>query len=122
MSEKWLSGVSSEAGILRKAKPTQVQENFDDLLIFGYACKIFRDNERAKLIDHGKHLIPWMGDNSLKIDRLILIHICKIDVYTHLLFKELKNNNRNKLFIHLNIFLNYLHSRNESNEQCLFDF
>lgn len=102
MSEKWLSGVSSEAGILRKAKPTQVQENCD-LLIFGYACKIFRDDERAKLIDHGKHLIPWMGDNSLKIDRLILIHICKIDVYTHLLSKELKINNRNKLFILKNI-------------------
>lgn len=74
MSDRWLSGMSSESGILRKSRPPPPPENFDDLLIFGYACKIFRDNERATLIDHGKHLIPWMGDSSLKIDRLILSH------------------------------------------------
>lgn len=72
MSEKWLSGSSSESGILRKAKPPHRADNLDDLLVFGYACNIYRDNERAKQIDHGKHLIPWMNDNSLKIDRLIL--------------------------------------------------
>lgn len=44
---------------------------FDDLLIFGYACKLFRDDEKALHIDQGKHLMPWMGDSTLKIDRLI---------------------------------------------------
>lgn len=61
---QWSSG--SESGILRKNKP---KENFDDLLVFGYACKIFRDDEKALIIDQGKHLIPWMGDGNVKIDR-----------------------------------------------------
>lgn len=65
-------GHHAESGILRKAKPQHTAEaHLDDLLVFGYACKIFRDNDRASEIDHGKHLIPWMNDHSLKIDRLI---------------------------------------------------
>lgn len=59
-----------ETGILRKNKK-HVPENFDDLLIVGYQSKIFRDDEKALFVDQGKHLIPWMGDDSLKIDRLI---------------------------------------------------
>jgi hypothetical protein len=61
-------GTTSESGILRKNKP---KENHDDLLVFGYACKLFRDDEKASYIDKGKHLIPWMGDEKLKIDRLV---------------------------------------------------
>lgn len=44
-----------------------------ELLVFGYACKIFRDDEKAREMDHGKQLIPWMGDVNLKIDRLIIV-------------------------------------------------
>ncbi|KAH8339584.1 hypothetical protein KR074_012283 [Drosophila pseudoananassae] len=40
-----------------------------ELLVFGYACKIFRDDEKAREMDHGRQLIPWMGDVNLKIDR-----------------------------------------------------
>lgn len=40
-----------------------------DLLVFGYACKLYRDDARALEIDQGKHLIPWMDDSNLKIDR-----------------------------------------------------
>ncbi|XP_018335532.1 splicing factor, suppressor of white-apricot homolog [Agrilus planipennis] len=61
---KWHS--STESGILRKnVNP----DNHEELLVFGYACKLFRDDEKALYIDKGKHLIPWMGDKNLKIDR-----------------------------------------------------
>lgn len=61
---KWTS--SADSGILRKKPP----EKHEELLVFGYACKLFRDDEKALYIDQGKHLIPWMGDEKLKIDRL----------------------------------------------------
>lgn len=62
---KWNAG--TESGILRKKV---VKDKHEDLLVFGYACKLFRDDEKALYIDQGKHLIPWMGNDDLKIDRL----------------------------------------------------
>jgi hypothetical protein len=34
-------------------------ESFDELLVFGYSCRLFRDDERAVGVDRGKYLIPW---------------------------------------------------------------
>ena len=41
----------------------------DELFVFGYACKLFRDDDKALLENNGQLLIPWMGDGSLMIDR-----------------------------------------------------
>ena len=43
----------------------------DELFVFGYACKLFRNDDKALLEDSGQLLIPWMGDGSLMIDRSV---------------------------------------------------
>jgi len=44
---------------------------YAELLVFGYACKVFRDDERALYHERGKHLIPWMGDKEITVDRSV---------------------------------------------------
>ncbi|KAJ0173259.1 hypothetical protein K1T71_011435 [Dendrolimus kikuchii] len=65
MSLKWTRN-QSDSGILRKSESKEKKE---ELFVFGYSCKLFRDDDKALHIDQGKHLIPWMGDETLKIDR-----------------------------------------------------
>ena len=48
-------------------------EEEEDLLMFGYACKLYRDDAKALLENSGQLLIPWMGDHSLMVDRYIYI-------------------------------------------------
>ena len=47
------------------------KEAHEELFVFGYACKVFRDDEKARNVDKGLLLIPWMGDDRLKIDRSV---------------------------------------------------
>ncbi|CAF1166959.1 unnamed protein product [Adineta ricciae] len=41
----------------------------EELIVFGYSCKLFRDDFSAKAIDRGQSLIPWNGDENVMIDR-----------------------------------------------------
>ncbi|CAH3021033.1 unnamed protein product [Porites evermanni] len=54
---------------LPKDSRSRPRRKEDDLLVFGYACKLFEDYEKAAAFDPEKSLIPWMGDESLRIDR-----------------------------------------------------
>ena len=45
------------------------EQRDEELLVFGYSCRIYRDDETALAEENGAFLIPWMGDPSLMIDR-----------------------------------------------------
>ena len=57
--------------IARSAADDTQKESLEDLFVFGYQCKVFRDDEKARYLEEGRHLIPWMGDTSLMIDRSV---------------------------------------------------
>ena len=48
----------------------------EELLVFGYACKLYRDDAKALMEESGQLLIPWMGDGSLMIDRCVFVSVC----------------------------------------------
>ena len=52
-----------------KKNKQQHTVDLGNMLVFGYACRLFRDDEKAVSIDKGEHLIPWMGNAEHKIDR-----------------------------------------------------
>jgi hypothetical protein len=39
----------------------------EELIMLGYACKLFRDDEKAAKLE--SMLIPWSGDHSVQISR-----------------------------------------------------
>lgn len=51
-------------------------EQVEDLLVFGYSSKLYRDDVRAFSVNNGHTLIPWMGDEQLMIDRYIPLCPC----------------------------------------------
>lgn len=64
---QWLVYNTSEEETREK-----VDREPEELFVFGYACKLFRDDEKARYIEDGRHLIPWMGDDRLMIDRSVV--------------------------------------------------
>jgi len=65
MASEWLFPTNDE----REENSNKPQS--EELFVFGYACKLFRDDEQALTVDEGKYMIPWMGDDSLLIDRSV---------------------------------------------------
>ena len=43
----------------------------DDLLVFGYSARLFRDDEQASLVDSGRHLVPCQDRDEVRIDRSV---------------------------------------------------
>ena len=63
-------------------------KSIENLLVFGYQCKFFQDDESAKNVNIGGTLIPWMGNHDLMIDRFVL------NKFTALFFND-------RVFLHL---------------------
>ncbi|CAG2176775.1 unnamed protein product [Oppiella nova] len=47
-------------------------DSLDQLFVFGYSCKLFRDDLRAQEMDSGQHLIGWNGSTDHLIDRSVI--------------------------------------------------
>lgn len=66
------SSLSWERSSLNLDRRT-AREQDEDLLVFGYSCKLFKDDAKANHIERGEHLIPWSGNESgemsIQIDR-----------------------------------------------------
>lgn len=60
-----------EQGSKPAKKDVSDSDKYAELLVFGYSCKLFHDDEKALYHEQGHHLIPWMGDKSIMIDRSV---------------------------------------------------
>lgn len=57
--------------LLSKVDTSTSAEN-EELFVFGYSCKLFRDDTVALKQENEAGLIPWNGDPNLLIDRCVL--------------------------------------------------
>jgi hypothetical protein len=84
-SHSWMRW-SSESHLWSKNSKSKSDSNSDQLFVFGYSCKLFRDDERAQQMDCGQHLIPWMSSETLLIDRSVNTIDISIHDFNSILF------------------------------------
>jgi len=85
-----MANVIRKRAVLSRSAVDSVNKNEDlkDLYVFGYQCTLFRDDEKAVYIDQGRHLIPWMGNDNLLIDRSVdlgsvqVMILLKVSIYS----------------------------------------
>ncbi|CAF3763277.1 unnamed protein product [Rotaria socialis] len=66
----------------------------EELIVFGYSCKLFRDDFSAKAIDRGQSLIPWNGDENVMIDRYDCRgHLSDLKLWDSDLIRQKQSNN-----------------------------
>ncbi len=61
--------LDNEQGEEKEYKNGHNEYKEEELIVFGYSCKLFRDDFFAKATDRGQSLIPWNGDENVMIDR-----------------------------------------------------
>jgi Alternative splicing regulator len=84
-----MAAVIRKRAVIARSVVDSANRNDDlkDLYVFGYQCTLFRDDEKALYIDQGKHLIPWMGNDNLMIDRSVdlgsvqVMILLKVSIY-----------------------------------------
>ena len=45
--------------------------NKNEFIVLGYQCRLYRNDDKANMENDEELLIPWMGDRSLMVDRLV---------------------------------------------------
>ena len=86
-----IMAVNRKRQALKQLPERKKEDELQELFVFGYQCKLFRDDEKAMFIDQGKHLIPWMGDPSMLIDRWVTNQL--VNVIACETFHSFKPNN-----------------------------
>ena len=54
--------------------PQPSDDEYQGLTVVGYTCTLFRDDGAASAIHDEGHMIPWMGDSDIMLDRCDIAH------------------------------------------------
>ena len=71
-SLSWERGQPSFYASNGKDRKDRGSSRAEQILAFGYSCKLFDDERSARFLDQGKNLVPSSGDNDLLIDRSVV--------------------------------------------------
>jgi len=70
--------MSHKSGILKAKSKYDTTVKSVDFLVFGYHCKLYRDDKKALELDRESHLIPAPYEPKDSISRYIFLSTCII--------------------------------------------